>query len=258
MGDHDGQRADSVTSRVREAMRAPEIFRIGDDRLLCDEWHAPSSTVVLRPSSPADRLHPEVIRRVVDELAGRGVARVLTAALDEKCLEPFVAAGFELHEPLCVFRHDLGRGIIASRRDTRRGARHRDVAAVAALDERAFSEGDPVDAGGVKTILSATPVCRFRVITSRAGDPVAYAVSGLAGNTGYVQRIAVDPVCRRQGLGRTLVSDALGWFQRRNVASVLVNTHVDNVAARHLYADCGFTSTPERLAVWSWSQDPTR
>lgn len=238
-------------------MRAPEIFRIGNDRLLCDDWHARSGTVVLRPSSPTDRLHPEVIRRVVDELAGRGVTRVLTAALDEKCLEPFVDAGFELHEQLCVFRHDLGHRVTAARRDTRRGSRHRDVAAVAALDERAFSDGDPVDSGGLTTILSATAVCRFRVMTSRAGDPVAYAVAGLSGSRGYVQRIAVDPVCRRQGLGRTLVTDALDWFQRRSVTSVLVNTHVDNVAARHLYEGCGFASTPERLAVWSWSPGST-
>lgn len=240
-------------------MSAPEIFRIGDDRLLCDEWHAPSRTVVLRPRDPRERPHRATVVRVIDELAGRGVDRVLTAALDAACLEPFAAAGFTPHEELCVLRHDLSRTIPGCGAPTRRGSTRRDLPEAARVDERAFEPGTALDTGGLRAILAATPVCRLRLVDLGASRQVAaYALCGFAGATGYVQRVAVDPASRRQGHGRALIADALRWFGRRHAIGVLVNTQVDNIAAQHLYLDSGFVPTSDRLAVWVWNRDRSR
>jgi ribosomal protein S18 acetylase RimI-like enzyme len=240
-------------------MSAPEIFRIGDDRLLCDEWHAPSRTVVLRPGDPRERLHRDTIAGVVDQLDGRGVRRVLTAALDAASLEPFAAAGFTLHEELCVLRHDLEAPLPSRHTPTRRGSTRRGLPEAARVDGRAFTTGTALDDGGLRAILAATPVCRFRLVDADASRrAVAYAVCGFADRTGYVQRVAVDPTCRRQGYARALVVDALRWFARRHADRVLVNTQVDNTAAQRLYVGCGFTPTTDRLAVWAWQRDRPR
>ncbi len=243
-------------------MSEPEIFRIDDDRLLCDAWHAPSHTVVLRPGDPGRRLRRAAVERVVGELAARGVERILTAALDAASLEPFAEAGFTPHEDLCVLRHDLVSpppGRSGRRGATRRGSMRRDLARAAAVDQRAFSTGVALDRGGLEAIVSATPVCRFRLVTGGASGPVAaYAMCGLAGDTGYVQRVAVDPACRRHGHARALLGDALDWFDRRRVARVLVNTQVTNLAAQQLYLGVGFTRTSDRLAVWSWRREAAR
>ncbi|HET8931763.1 MAG TPA: GNAT family N-acetyltransferase [Acidimicrobiales bacterium] len=240
-------------------MSAPEIFRIGDDRLLCDEWHAPTHTVVLRPGDPRERPHRATIVGVIDELAGRGVDRVLTAALDAACLEPFAAAGFTPHEELCVLRHDLARPIPQRDAPTRRGSTRRDLPDAARVDGRAFTTGTALDTGGLRAILAATPVCRFRLVDAGASRHVAaYALCGFAGDTGYVQRVAVDPASRRHGYGRALLADALRWFGRRHAVGVLVNTQVDNIAAQRLYLDSGFVPTTQRLAVWAWNRDRSR
>lgn len=256
-------------------MSAPEIFRVGEDRLLCDAWHAPSRTVVLRPADPRRRPRPEAVARVLAMLETRQVDRVLTAALDDACLAPFTAAGFGLHEELCVLRHDLhphraswpSGGVVPPTRPVtteqpapppviRRGSGGRDLRRAAAVDERAFAAGSSLDDGGLRAIRSATPTIRFRLAASdHAPRPAAYVMSGLAGGVGYVQRLAVDPDWRRRGYARALVADALGWFRRRRVTAAFVNTQVTNDAARGLYEELGFVLRPGRLAVGVWHRE---
>ena len=238
-------------------MAIPEIFRIGDDRLLCDGWQARTNTVVVRPESPCRPPHPDVIALALESLAARGVDHVLTAALDPAGVAPFGAVGFGPHEELCVLSHDLGvppaTGPIGGGSRTRRGSKRRDAAAAAEVDAQAFATGTSLDDAGLRTIFAATPQSRFRVVGD--GELSAYAITGVAGDCGYIQRVAVDPVYQRQGHARALVADALGWFRRRRVTHALVNTQCGNVAAQRLYAAAGFVSLPDRLAVWAWHRE---
>ncbi len=241
-------------------MTAPELFRVGEDRLLCDDWHSRHHTVVLRPGDPMRSLHVTSIRRVVAELGERGAARVLTPAMDERRLEPFAAAGFRPHEQLCVLRHDLD-GLAAPRGPRcRRGFPITDAARAAHIDTEAFDETVQLDATGVRAILAATPTSRFRVIrhgTPRRHAGAAYAICGHVGDQGFLQRLAVDTAHRRQGLGTALVLDGLWWFRRMGARRAWVNTQQDNAPARCLYRVLGFVDTPGRLAVWSWTPGST-
>lgn len=239
-------------------MSAPEIFRVGEDRLLCDQWHASSRTVVLRPSDPESTVEAASVRRVLDELAERGVDRALTAALNGHAGAPFVAAGFDLHESLCVFRNDLTNPVSRPSFRTRRGSGPRDLQGAARVDERAFAGHVPLDAGGLGAVLGATPVRRFRVVDGIGTPTSGYLCAGLAGPYGYVQRLAVDPSRHREGVARALVLDALRWFNRRGVVQVLVNTRVDNVAARRLYRSTGFNPVEAGLSVWVWHRERSR
>ena len=102
--------------------------------------------------------------------------------------------------------------------------------------------------GGLDDALGATPSVRFRV--HGRGDRLdAYVIGGRGSGTGYVQRLAVHPGSRGQGLGRSLVGDVLRWMRRRGATRALVNTQQTNAAALALYRACGFRVLPEGLRV---------
>jgi ribosomal protein S18 acetylase RimI-like enzyme len=71
-----------------------------------------------------------------------------------------------------------------------------------------------------------------------------------------VQRLAVHPDARRQGLAAQLLTDALGWMRRRDVRRVLVNTATDNHAALALYRANGFQDQTEDLLILEHALEP--
>ena len=97
-------------------------------------------------------------------------------------------------------------------------------------------------------IRRATPIYRARQL-SVEGQIVAFAISGAAGSTGYLQRLAVDPRHQRRGRGQSLVADALCWMHDRHLANALVNTAIGNVAALALYDQFGFRQRADRLTI---------
>ncbi len=69
---------------------------------------------------------------------------------------------------------------------------------------------------------------------------MGYAITGRAGDQGYLQRLAVAAAARRTGVGRALALDGLRWLRRRGVARAVVNTQYGNDAALALYLRIGF------------------
>lgn len=192
----------------------------------------------------------EIVDRCLARLRRAGYGGVVTNALTAADSLPFVDAGFRVQERLHLLEHDL-RQLPPPDRPTRR-ARRRDRAEVLAVDRRAFDDAWRL-AGrrGLDDALRATPRARARVGCDDAapGAAVSYAITGLAGAQGYLQRVAVDPAARRQGWGRTLVADGLRWLRRRGAGSALVNTQLGNTAALTLYETCGFRRLPVGLCV---------
>ncbi len=52
--------------------------------------------------------------------------------------------------------------------------------------------------------------------------------------------IAVEPSCRRQGIGRRLIEHTVAWARGRGLPGVMLETQNINVVACRLYASCGF------------------
>ena len=85
---------------------------------------------------------------------------------------------------------------------------------------------------------------------------LGFAITGKAGTTGYLQRIAVRPDAQRRGVGRQLVDDAVDWLMRRGASRALVNTGVDNVAALRMYEQASFERLDDQLVVLEHRRTP--
>jgi ribosomal protein S18 acetylase RimI-like enzyme len=119
------------------------------------------------------------------------------------------------------------------------------------VDRAAFEPFWRFDVEALREARRATPRHRYRVITNADGVQ-GYAVTGLAGQRGYLQRLAVDPDSEGRGLGRTLVDDSFGWLRRRHATQIMVNTQERNQRALALYRDVGFEPEPSGLVVLEW------
>jgi ribosomal protein S18 acetylase RimI-like enzyme len=189
------------------------------------------------------RVTPANVKRFCADLAERGVHHIVTSAMDPGEAAPFVDAQFRIKEHLDVF----GRALDNLPRAAHVTQRVRNRAAAIALDELSFGDGG-LDDDALTDALRATTSTRFRV-AGPADRPYGYAITGVAGWRGYVQRLAVHPEARRQGIGTALLVDGLRWARRRGARTAVVNTSVDNAAARALYESQGFVAFPVGLVV---------
>ena len=191
-------------------------------------------------------LNEQVIEAGLDRLATLGFRSAITSALPEDDADSYAVAGFEVAERLWLLARPLF-DAPAKQRPRSRRARTRDRNAVLDLDRRAFEAFWQLDDQSLSDATTATPRHRYRVVDD-AGI-VGYSVFGLAGRTGYLQRLAVDPNRRREGIASALVNDGLRWLTNRGATCAYVNTQIGNDRARKLYESLGFALQPRGLVV---------
>ncbi len=195
----------------------------------------------------------------IDDARSVGAHTMRTGALFPASTPAFIAAGFDVIDTLSLLELDLDRNRqtdvghranvpSAGGRVRMRRMRDHDIADAEAVDRRAFEPPWANDSAALRDITNATPRHRARSVCVD-GRMMAFSISGRASESGYVQRVAVDPAVRRRGLARLLVTDALDWMRRRRVETVLVNTATDNHGALALYRSLGFVERPDRLTI---------
>ncbi len=199
--------------------------------------------------------HPTAqgVGRCVAEATERGFDRILTAALHDDDLHPFVQHGFEPVEELIVLAHDLAELPTAPAYHLR-SFRLRFRNEVLAVDERAFQEFWQLDSTGLDEAFGATPRARGRLVRDHHAV-IAYSVVGLSGSEAFIQRLAVDPDHQGVGLGRALTVDGLAWAKSHLAAVAFVNTQHSNTAALDLYDSLGFERRRRPLTVMGLSLD---
>jgi ribosomal protein S18 acetylase RimI-like enzyme len=194
---------------------------------------------------------PEHWRSWGRSLAEAGYATMRTGALSPRQAHQAEAAGMRCVQELALL--DLHRPATLPRPGHRtRRVRSEHLPAMAVVDRAAFGERWCLDEHMITDVRRATPSHRSRLVLLRAAatGPAGFLISGRAGRTGYIQRLAVHPSAQRSGVATALMADALRWMHRSRLERVFVNTHVENAAALELYRRHGFTVMPERLRVY--------
>ncbi|MFN6122208.1 MAG: GNAT family N-acetyltransferase [Actinomycetes bacterium] len=186
-------------------------------------------------------------------LAAHGFTALRTGALAPRQAAQAEQAGLvcvqelallDVSAPFVIGKVTTGKVTTGTRR-----LRESELGIAAEIDAAAFGLTWALDATMLADIRTATPSHRARVVMAD-GRVAGFLVSGRAGRTGYVQRLAVDPTLHRRGLATALLRDSLRWMRRGRVRRAFVNTHVENTAALELYRRHGFVELPERLRVY--------
>lgn len=244
---------------------------IGDARFRAGRWQGRADLATLIPLTAARTLHRESLRAARTVLQNQGFRAVVTGPVGPPERTAFLRDDFSEREQLHLLRYDLpprsqpgsatGRTIGRHHRPwqrrqprTRRATR-RDWDEILAVDQQSFDDFWHFDRDGLKDSLEATPVSRLRIIRGTGpadladNELVGYALAGHSGGSGYLQRLAVHPACRQQGIGTLLVDDALAWIRRRGAVTGWVNTQKTNESALRLYQKLGFTLQQHPLTI---------
>jgi len=228
----------------------PVLLRSGDGRARVRPWWQDPTVAQLTfidqgvvPSSTA-------IRVWLSEMKARGFVSVRTGAVTDAGADLLGRQGFDVLQTLCLLDLSLvaWRPGPAIHAHTRR-LRMRDRDDAASVDLAAFGPAWAIDRQGIDETCEATPAFRARAVDAPDGTLAGFAVTGRAGHTGYLQRLAVHPAHQAQRLGLTLTVDSLRWMKRRHLTRAVVNTHTDNDVALALYARVGFHRLPQGLSV---------
>ncbi len=250
----------SLRSRARTAL----VQRVGNTPVEVRRWpHDPTiAHLVLLDVSVLPTL--DDIGRLTERTFADDpeVRAIRTSALFPGPRERFAEAGYDVCERLALLERAIDRiapvalsgpppapaGAIRLRRLTQRR-----LDDAARIDRAAFPPGWSNSEHTLADIAGATPRHRARLAVDDT-SPVGFAITGLAGHVGYLQRLAVDPDHQRRGIARLLVDDALAWLQRRGGTTALVNTGVDNEPALALYRQLGFRHRRDELVVMERSR----
>jgi ribosomal protein S18 acetylase RimI-like enzyme len=83
------------------------------------------------------------------------------------------------------------------------------------------------------------------------GAIVAAAMVGHDGHRGSVYYVAVDPVFRGKGFGRTIMSAAEIWLRERGIAKLNLMVRAENANVRGFYDSLGY-GEQERVVCAKW------
>lgn len=184
----------------------------------------------------------------VEKLRLAGAPGVLSTPLSRSARKPWESAGFADYIDLALMRLGLDEPIEAPQHLVVRESEP-DLAALLAIDHVAFPAFWRFD--HLALVESTQATSRSGVFVIKDGDLglAGFAVVGYGHAISYLQRVAVHPDWRGQGMGRSLVRAAGRSARRQGSRAMLLNTQFDNTSAIGLYETEGFIQLPESLAV---------
>lgn len=86
------------------------------------------------------------------------------------------------------------------------------------------------------------------------GRPVGYVTGHQKSQQeGHIGLLGVSSSAQGGGVGQALVECGMDWFLQRGIRQVHVVTQGSNIAAQHLYQNCGFRTSKTQLWFHWWS-----
>ncbi len=113
-----------------------------------------------------------------------------------------------------------------------------DDAFIERLSRQAFADFDPLAGPHTLSLTQGDGVVTR--VAVRDGERLGFVVLQFGPSVGWIQAIAVSPSERGQGVGRTLVAEAIRVARRTGVRRLRLTTAQANVEALELFLKCGF------------------
>ncbi|WP_372696449.1 ribosomal protein S18-alanine N-acetyltransferase [Immundisolibacter sp.] len=112
-----------------------------------------------------------------------------------------------------------------------------DVAAVAAIEQRAYPAPQPWSAGIFRDCLRVGYLCQ---VLELDGAVAGYGILSIAAGEAHLLNVCVAPELQGRGLGRVLVLHMLDLADRFKAHTVYLEVRPSNAVARALYKSLGF------------------
>ncbi|MBT8165046.1 MAG: GNAT family N-acetyltransferase [Acidimicrobiia bacterium] len=234
--------------RVRGEWPNPIVIRRGWARAVARPWNSSRTDAHVRLERGSARFLAEAAEHVL----GLGATAVISPPLMAGTRLVWKEAGFEPYTTLALLRRVLdGREGVA---EALRTVTDTEWRRVVAIDAAAFGDTWKAELPALlEALTSASKSVILGIDDPATSALVGYAIVACSAETGYLQRIAVDPSFHRRGVARALTRAAHTWCLRRGARSVILNTKPDNEAALALYRSEGYTILPERLELLQYS-----
>lgn len=135
---------------------------------------------------------------------------------------------------------------------TLRDARLTDLDAVAELERISF----PIPWKREFFASEVGQAHRFnRVVRAPGGILAGYVFCAFAGGEIHVNKIAVDPLYRRQGVARLLMKEVLDFSARIEAEEIYLEVRPSNLPARNFYRTLGFREVGRRPQYYADGED---
>ena len=134
---------------------------------------------------------------------------------------------------------------------TLRDARHADLDGIASLERLSFPVPWKCDYFEVEI---GAP-WRFNRVALCGGTLAGYVFCAYAGGEVHVNKIAVAPAFRRQGVASALMDEVFAFASRVDAEEMYLEVRVSNQRARAFYAGLGFSETGRRALYYFDGED---
>lgn len=124
-----------------------------------------------------------------------------------------------------------------------------DLQTIEAVDRVAFTPLWQISRFTMEGALNQAAVA---TVALAGNQIVGYLIGTAAKRGGHLARVAVHPQFQGQGIGYTLVRDALLKFSERGAQTITVNTQKGNLASMAIYQKAGFIYTGEDYPVFQY------
>ncbi|MCC6803141.1 MAG: GNAT family N-acetyltransferase [Anaerolineae bacterium] len=213
-----------------------------------------NQTCWLRVAAVSDRADAQSILTLLwddllPELRANGIKTVSLLVIRSWITSYVTRLGFQQAEEIITLRRAQKELAKSEPPDgmTIRLAETEDLPRILKIDNSAFAAPWQMSSDELRQALRIAASC---TLAEMNGDIVGYQLSTLYFDGAHLARLAVAPQAQGIGVARTLLTDVLQRFARRNVHSMTVNTQLSNVRSQHLYANFGFERTGYDLPVW--------
>ena len=98
---------------------------------------------------------------------------------------------------------------------------------------------------GVARYLARNPTTCF--VATEHGRVVGAILAGHDGRRGYISHTAVSPACQRQGIGKRLVTAAIGALRAEEIPKVNLVVFARNGPGNAFWEKLGFTERPDLI-----------